>query len=178
MSKESHRRKLKLTEEFMRRSTVSTVKLAAICAAILLSPIAYAQQPKAPSLAYLAQTKDACQQYQDRPTWTLFLVAVPYNGPWTITAVAAFNTKDDKDNKNKDTKDKDIACNDCFDVLTQLNNGYPDPNYPRPNPNYPIPGLHRETADAHKAEGTAQYLACLPAMAPTQRGGGASDDMK
>jgi hypothetical protein len=171
----------------MRRSPVT---VGATCAAILLSSIAYAQQPKAQPPAYLADTKEVCRHYKDRPTWTLFLVAVPYNGPWTITAVAAFNTKDNKGNKdsnnkdsnnkdsnnkdsnnkdsnnkdsnNKDSNNKDMACEDCFDVLTLLNNGSRDPNYP-------IPGLHREAADANKAEGTAQYLACLPAAAPTQQ---------
>jgi hypothetical protein len=151
---------LKLTEKIMRRSPV---KVGAMCAAILLSSIAYAQQPKTPSRAYLAQAPDACQQQPQVPkqdkdtkpdskpaTWTLFLVAVPYNGPWTITAVAAFNNKDNT---------KDMACNDCFEALTALNNG---------NPNYQIPGLHREVADARKAEGTEQFLTCLPATAPQQ----------
>ena len=154
----------------MRRSPV---KVGAMCAAILLSSIAYAQQPKAPSRAYLAQTPEACQQQDPkRATWTLFLVAVPYNGPWTITAVAAFDNKDNTKDTTKDPKEntkdpkdttKDMACNDCFDAITALKNG---------NPNYGIPGLHEETADAKKAEGTAQYLTCLPATAPSQRGGG------
>ena len=145
----------------MRRSPV---KVGATCAAIFLSSIASAQQPKAPP-ASLADSKQVCVKYKDRPTWTLFLVAVPYNGPWTITAVAAFNTKDTKGNKdssNKDGNNKDTPCDDCFDVLTLLNNGSRDPNYP-------IPGLRREAADAYKAEGTAQYLACLPASSPTQQ---------
>jgi hypothetical protein len=142
----------------MRRSPV---KVGALGAAILFSSIAYAEQPKAPSQAYLAQTPEACQ-HQDpkRATWTLFLVAVPYNGPWTFTAVAAFSIKDNtKDNK-------DMACSDCFDALAALNNG---------NPNYRIPGLVREIHDATKAEGTAQYLTCLPATAPSQRGAGSGD---
>lgn len=195
----------------MRRSPV---KVGAVCAAILLSSIAYAQQPNASSPTYLPQTakeascreqppdttqdktqapKPDSQQTPNPATWTLFIVAVPYNGPWTITAVAAFsnNKKDnpqgngnDRDNKkdnpkgnndnndrdstkdnNKNTAEdnaKDVACHQCFNALTRLNNG---------NPRYHIPGLHREVAEAGNAEGTAQYLICLPASAPTQRGG-------
>jgi hypothetical protein len=148
MCKEGHRRELKLKEEFMRRSPV---KVGATCAAILLSSVAYAQQPKSPSQAPQAQTRATCLQYKDVPraTWTLFLVAVPYNGPWTITAVAAFSDKDAA---------KDTACSDCFAAMSLLNNGNK--------------GIPQETADAKRAEGIAQYLICLPATAPTQRGGG------
>jgi hypothetical protein len=60
-------------------------KVGATCAALLLSSVAYAQQPPAPSQSSATPTPE---------TWTLFLVTVPSKGTWTITSVAAFSTKD------------------------------------------------------------------------------------
>jgi hypothetical protein len=133
----------------MRRSPV---KFGAMCAAMLLSSMAYAQEPPTPTQPGQVPTPAPAQtRHAPTPaTWTLFLVTVPYNGPWTISAVAAFNTQD-------------TAHSECLHSIDVLNK---------------IPGIHEETIDAKKAEGSSEYLICLPGSSGSQQhsGGGGSDD--
>jgi hypothetical protein len=150
----------------------SLVKVGAMCAATLLSSIAYAQQttpssptpqgttkPACPSqgtLTVVCQTPKTTTTTPAKPatttttmTWTLFQVTVPYNGSWTISAVAAFNTKGE-------------AYSDCMNSIGALLNG--------------IPRLAQATSYASKHEGSPQYLICLPGSAPSGgRGGGGSE---
>jgi hypothetical protein len=138
-----------------------SVMAGAMSAAMVFSSIAYAQQPTAqPSTTPAPATGGSASQHPPpktpttvpskphqtptTPTWTLFLVAVPFSGPWTITPVAAFTTEG-------------VAYPDCLHAIAVLNE---------------IPGLTQTTADAKKAEGSAQYLLCLPATSPSPQHGG------
>jgi hypothetical protein len=95
------------------------------------------------SIAY-AQQQPAPSQSPAAPTpatWTLFLVTVPYKGAWTVTSVAAFSTKD-------------TAHADCLKARDAID---------------AIPGVRGSNADAKKAEGSTEYLICLPATAGSQQ---------
>ncbi len=139
----------------MRRSPVKVgAKCAAMCAAMcavtFVSSFASAQQPPVPTprqavpAAPPPRPQAPAAEAPAPTTWTLFLVTVPFKGTWTVTSIGSFNTKG-------------TAYTDCLHAIGAIDR---------------IPGIRESNTDAKKAEGSAEYMICLPATASQSRGGG------
>jgi len=132
----------------MRRLLVMT---GAICAAIVLSTIAYAEEPDASPCQPTTAKQTACppstpERASSPIPWTLFLVTVNvYGSGFTITPVASYQA---------DTAQAEHAC----EVARRRF--------------YYILGVHEANSEAAKVAGNSQHLICQPGAAPSGRPGG------